>query len=68
MKKKRNIYLAVFTLITVLCWIAFGVIATYRKTTVTPDITKVITPLNPGIDESVFQELEHRTQSASPNP
>lgn len=68
MKKKRNIYLAVVTLITVLCWMAFGVIHTYQKSTITPDVAKAMTPLNPTIDDRVFPELENRAQRTNANP
>ena len=65
MKKKRNIYLAIFTLITLLTWVALTVVQSYQKTTVTPDVVQAMSPLNPNIDESVFPNSEQRASRST---
>lgn len=68
MKKRRNIYLAIITLITIILWVVVGVFNSYQQTTVTPDVVKAIAPLDPVIDGSVFNRLENRQESEKVNP
>jgi hypothetical protein len=59
-KKKRNIYLAILTLITIVLWVGFDVVRAYSASNVTPDVTRAMTPLDPRVDQRVFEELERR--------
>lgn len=60
MKKKRNIYLAILTLITIIFWVLIGVYQVYNKSTLTVDVVQALTPLDPKIDETVFSVLKDR--------
>jgi len=60
-KKRRNVFLAVFTLLTVFAWVALEIWQTYNTSTITPDVEKAITPLNPTINNKIFSQLSNRS-------
>jgi len=60
MKQKRNIYIAILTLVTIILWVVMGVYNVYNKSTLTPDVTRALTPIDPKVDQSVFASLQTR--------
>lgn len=62
MENERDLFLiALFTFFTVSCWIFFELIKTTKTSTVPQTVAKILTPLSPNLDTSVFDELQKRT-------
>lgn len=59
-RKKRNVYLAISILITIIIWVGFDAMRAYNKSSITPDVTKALIPLDPRVDQKIFTELERR--------
>lgn len=65
MKKKQTLnqdilILSILTLITVLTWIAFDVLKTWRKTTVPKVLKEQLAPLNPNFDTETLESLKQK--------
>lgn len=52
--------IAVLTLIVGLVWIGVTANAALRKSTVAPDVSAVLAPLDPNLDVNVFTKLAQR--------
>ncbi len=63
MKERTWLHIAILTLITSLIWVSVSIHSTLRKTTVPPDVEKVIAPLDPTIDFELLNSLSERGQS-----
>lgn len=61
-KDKSWFYLAILTLIAAIVWTSVTVIANSRKSTIPEDIEKIMTPLNPVINQDVFSILQKRAR------
>ena len=48
------------TLVTVIMWVVYAVYATLNRSTVDPSIQKLLTPLNPSLDQEALAVLDNR--------
>lgn len=60
MKDRTWLYISLLTLLVAILWIGVSVHSTLRKTTITPDVAEVITPLDPNLDMTVIDSLSQR--------
>lgn len=59
-KDKAWIYISLLTLVTALIWLGVSVRATLLKSTVPADTQAIIEPLDPTLDQTVFDNLKSR--------
>ncbi len=59
-KDRRWLYIAILTLVLALCWVGVSAIERLRTSTIPPDIEKIMSPLDPNIDRSIFSKLSQR--------
>lgn len=63
MRKNRYwLYVAILTLLTAIIWVTVTTLGNRQKTTITPDITKAMTPLDTNIDKEVLTKLQLRNK------
>lgn len=61
MKKDRKwLYIAILSLVIAVTWVVISAVSRLRQTTIAPDVEKAMTPLNPKIDQTVFDDLQKR--------
>lgn len=67
MKKNNNhttIIIAVFTIVTVLIWIAADIYHISVSSTIPEDMKQVIAPFNPNLDTQIFDELKNKKNTS----
>lgn len=57
---KNILIISLMTLLTVFSWIGFEVYRTYTKTTVPKIIKDLIKPLNPTLNQNLFEEIDKK--------
>lgn len=57
---KNVLYLAIFTFIVILSWIAFGVYHNHTASTITNDAQILITPIEPQFDNETIENIRQR--------
>ncbi len=63
MKKNHYwLYVAVLTLITAIIWVTVTMLGKQKETTISPEVQKVMTPLDPTLDQSTLTKLQGRTK------
>lgn len=62
MKKtdRRWLYIAILSLIVALTWVGVSAVARLRKSTIPEGLEKVMKPLDPTIDTTIFSDLSKR--------
>lgn len=64
---RNNIFLALLTLVMVVVWIGFEIFRTYKTSTIEPDVSVAITPLDPSVDEKVLTDIQSRFKDITVN-
>lgn len=59
-QKQTFLKIFIFTLVTVIIWIALTLFSTQQRTSITPQLLKMADALNPNINESVLVEIEQK--------
>lgn len=54
------VQISILTLITALVWLGVSVRSTLIKSTISPDIMKLIEPLDPTLDQGAIENLKNR--------
>jgi hypothetical protein len=54
------LWVGTFTLVTVIIWISYSIYLTFTKPIVDPDISRLLEPLNPTLDQATLQNLNSR--------
>ena len=63
MTKDRSwLYLALLTFLVAIVWTTVTAVSNIRKSTIPPDIEKIIIPLNPNINRDIFNILQERAR------
>lgn len=60
-KDKAWVYISLLTLATALIWLGISVKSTLNKSTVPEGVEKLVEPLSPAIDQTVFDQLKQRS-------
>jgi hypothetical protein len=61
-QKQFLLRIMIFTLVTVMAWVGFGLLHSQTKTTLPPELSKLSTPLNPNLDATVIDKIERKRQ------
>lgn len=61
-KDKKQLYLAVLTLVVAVVWAGVSLVSSLRKVTIPADIERVIAPLDPGVDKELLEALGVRAK------
>ena len=59
-KDRRWLYIAILSLVIAIIWVGVSLALKRRQSTIAPDVQKVIVPLDPTIDQSIFTKLAKR--------
>lgn len=59
-QKQTLLRILVFTLVTVVIWVALTIFRSQQKTGIAPELLKLAEPLNPNIDVSVIERIEQK--------
>ena len=57
---QEMLWVGTFTLVTVVIWISYSIYLTFVKPTIDPDISQLLEPLNPTLDQATLQNLNNR--------
>lgn len=60
--KQDFLWVGTVTLVTVIMWITYAIYAAFQKSTVDPEITKLLTPLNSSLDQEAINIIDSRYQ------
>lgn len=50
MNRKEFLIVAILTFLTICAWVIFDIVHTRSQVTISPDLQKIIEPLNPNFD------------------
>lgn len=56
--KQDLLWVGTATLVTVIFWVAFAIYTAFSKTSVDPSVQKLLTPLNPSLDQEALAVLD----------
>jgi hypothetical protein len=59
-QKQTLLRILVFTLVTVVIWVALTIFRSQQKTGISPELQKLAEPLNPNIDIQVIERIEQK--------
>lgn len=59
-RSRTWLLIAGLTFLTALVWVGVSAVAAFRKSTVTPQVESLITPLDPNLDSGVLTDLSRR--------
>lgn len=59
-KDKKWLYISILSLIMALVWVGLSAIKHLQKSTISPDVEKVMIPLDPTIDRATLVDLSKR--------
>jgi hypothetical protein len=59
-QKQVLLRIMVFTLVTVMAWVIFGLLHSQTKTTLPPELSALSQPLNPNLDQTVFDKIQQK--------
>lgn len=65
-KDRRWLYIAILSLVVAVTWVGVSAAARLRKSTVPADLEKVLKPLDPTIDTTVFSDLAKHKGGGAP--
>ncbi len=64
MKNKRNLLIvSILTVIIAILWLLSSAFKVSSKSTLTPELERIITPLDPTLDMAVFDDLQQAERS-----
>jgi hypothetical protein len=58
--KQDLLWVGTATLVTVIFWVAFAIYTAFNKNTIDPSVQKLLTPLNPSLDQEALAVLDDR--------
>lgn len=59
-QRQRILQTLLFSLITIVVWVAFELFRSQQRTTISEDLKKAAQSLNPSLDETVISQLEQK--------
>lgn len=59
-RQQRLLQIGVFSLVTVMIWMGFGLLRSQRTTSITKELRDLALPLTPDIDTQVLQEIQQK--------
>ncbi len=59
-RDKKWLYIAVLALVLAVCWVEVSAVEKLRTSTLPADLEKVMTPLDPNLDQTIFTKLAQR--------
>lgn len=62
--KENMLWIGVMTLATVFIWVSYSVYSAVNKSTIDPNVNKLLTPLNPNLDQELLADLDNRFKPA----
>lgn len=60
-QKQSLLYIMVFSLATVMVWVAISLVTSQKKTGISPELQKLALPLTPTLNQETLQKVERRT-------
>jgi hypothetical protein len=58
--KQDLLWVGTATLVTVIIWVAYSIYLAFNKTTVDPEVNRLLQPLNPSLDQQTLMSLDDR--------